>query len=130
MVTPRTVTKRTARSTQRNRAKSMRHEPTEAETLFWSKVRAHRLKGRKFKRQYSIGDYTVDFVCLEGSLIVELDGGIHVLRSEQDRLRESFLIASGYRVIRFQNHEVVHDIEGVLHAVLHEPEHVTTTPSP
>ena len=59
------------------RAKRLRTDSTDAERLLWSRLRAHRLLGWKFKRQQPMGRYIVDFVCFDAKLVVELDGGQH-----------------------------------------------------
>ena len=61
--------------------------------------------------------YIVDFVCDQSSLIVELDGGQHAERFEQDTERTRWLEQRGYRVIRFWNHDVLANIDGVLEAI-------------
>jgi very-short-patch-repair endonuclease len=59
------------------RARAMRANPTHAEGFLWSLVRAKRIGGFKFRRQYAIGNYIADFVCLPARLIVEIDGSTH-----------------------------------------------------
>lgn len=69
-------------------AKSLRTSMTDAERRLWYRVRAHRLKGIKFKRQAVIGHYIADFVCFESKLVIEVDGGQHegkVSDIERDR---------------------------------------------
>jgi len=85
---------------------------TDAERLLWSRIRAKQL-GVKFRRQQPIENYIVDFVCFEQKLIIELDGGQH-FESERDTKRDDFLRASGYRILRFWNNEVMRNIVGVL----------------
>ena len=118
MVTERTAERRGTLAKNRGRAKDMRHVPAEAEKKFWSRARAHRLNGHKFKRQYLVGNYIVDFVCLEKLLIIELDGDQHDRQQEYDRERDAFLDAQGFRVMRFWNSEVFENIDGVLEVVL------------
>ncbi|MGD9723123.1 MAG: endonuclease domain-containing protein [Pirellulales bacterium] len=61
---------------QRDFARGLRNEPTEAERRLWHFLRASRL-GVKFRRQAAIGAYVVDFACFSHKLIVELDGPQH-----------------------------------------------------
>jgi very-short-patch-repair endonuclease len=56
------------------RARDLRHNLTNGEQLLWSKLRAHRMHGFKFRRQHVLGSYIVDFVCLKSRLIIEVDG--------------------------------------------------------
>ncbi|MBZ0069448.1 MAG: DUF559 domain-containing protein, partial [Thiobacillus sp.] len=58
-------------------ARQLRTKQTDPEALLWSRLRAHRLFGLKFRRQQPIGAYVVDFLCPEKRLVVELDGGQH-----------------------------------------------------
>ena len=96
-------------------AKENRKYQTEAERFLWDRLRGNRL-GKKFNRQHVIGQYIVDFVCLEEKLVIEVDGGYHSepRQQESDELREEELERMGYHVIRFSNEEVMNDIESVL----------------
>jgi len=98
-------------------ARKLRENSTETEHWFWSRVRAHRLQGFKFKRQHPIGGFVVDFVCLEAMLIVELDGGQHAA-SARDQLRDARLSEEGYRVLRFWNNDVLTNVDGVVERVM------------
>lgn len=118
MVTPETVAVRKNRRPQRFRARSMRNIPTLVERKFWWEVRDRRLGGFKFKRQYLIGGYIVDFVCLEARLAVELDGGQHADQLAYDQHRDTYLKSRGFRVLRFWNAEFMTNKDGVLEALL------------
>ncbi len=128
MVRETTEEKRKSLQVNRERARKMRHEPVPMEELFWSEVRNRKLGGYKFKRQHLIGRYIVDFVCVEHRLIVEMDGPFHAARVEYDAVRDAFLQAQGYRVLRFPNKYAAEDIGIVLLTVKHAIE--TGTPSP
>ena len=93
---------------------------TQAEKLMWSKIRDRRLDGVKFKRQKPIAGYIVDFVALDLKLIVEIDGGQHAERAAEDAARTKVLEECGYHVVRFWNHDVLGNIEGVLEALVQE----------
>ena len=108
----------------------MRREPTEAEKLFWWEVRDRRLDGHKFKRQYLVGGYIADFVCLESKLIIELDGGQHSETTEYDAKRSAALESHGFRVLRVWNAEIFTNMEGVIDSVLVELGGGTLSPSP
>jgi very-short-patch-repair endonuclease len=107
----------------------MRHVPTEAEKKFWWIVRAHRLGGYKFKRQYPIGRYIADFVCLEAKLIVELDGGQHAGQKDYDAARDAFLQAKGFTVWRLWNPDFLKNQDPVARKLLAILDSVTA-PSP
>jgi very-short-patch-repair endonuclease len=99
------------------RAKRLRREMTEAEKKLWFRIRLGQLGGRHFRRQVSIGDYAVDFACLKEKLVIEVDGGQHAWRKEEDEARTRYLEARGYRMIRFWNNEIFENMDGVLHVI-------------
>ena len=88
---------------------------TAEESIFWGRVKGKSL-GEKCRRQYIIGEYIVDFLFRESSLIVEIDGEYHENEEvkESDRVRQLWLEEQGYRVIRYSNKEIVNDIEHVI----------------
>ena len=98
-------------------AKQLRSNMTDAEKLLWYHLRGHRLNGAKFKRQQSLGDYIVDFVCFEKKLVIEVDGGQH-LASESDKRRDAWLHGQGFQTLRFWNNEVLGETESVLEKIL------------
>lgn len=100
----------------KQRRQELRRNQTEAEKTFWAHVRSRSFQGVRFFRQYSIGPYILDFYCPKASIAVELDGGQHSLdeRREYDAARSAFLIDHGIEVMRFWNHDVLQNIDGVL----------------
>lgn len=94
----------------------MRRDSTDAERRLWYALRNRQLAGWKFRRQVPVGPYIADFLCFEAKLIVEVDAGQHS-RSAKDESRTRYLETKGYRVIRFWNHEVLREREGVLDAI-------------
>jgi very-short-patch-repair endonuclease len=89
---------------------------TEAEKRLWYRLRAHRFGGRSFRRQYPIGAYVVDFICLDARLIVEVDGGQHA-DSGGDEMRDAWLRSQGFTVLRFWNNDVLPNTSGVLEQI-------------
>jgi very-short-patch-repair endonuclease len=104
------------------RARELRRDQTAVERKLWSLLRGRQLSGFKFRRQHPIDRYTVDFVCLEAKLIVELDGAQHGGQVEYDARRSEVLEAAGFRVIRFWNREVREEFEYVVRRILRELE--------
>ena len=99
-------------------AKKNKQFQTDAESLIWEHIR-NSLLGVKFNRQYIIGDYIVDFVCLEKKLILEIDGGYHseYEQIQKDEHRTERLKAMGFNVIRYTNEDLFADIESVLNGI-------------
>ena len=105
--------------TMRARARSLRRDSTDAERIVWGALRAHRLNGTSFRRQTPVGPYVADFVCHSAKLIVEIDGGQHFEREQQkrDARRDAFLASKGYRILRFNNYDVMTNWQGVLETI-------------
>ena len=103
-------------------ARTLRKNSTCAERLLWKRLRMRQLSAYKFRRQHPIGDYIVDFVCLEKRLIVELDGGQHTEQVEYDEKRSNWLRERGYRVLRYWNNDVLKAPDVVMANILEEIE--------
>ncbi|HEX2018553.1 MAG TPA: DUF559 domain-containing protein [Aurantimonas sp.] len=101
-------------------ARTMRKALTEAELKFWNAVRAHRLMGLGFRRQMPIAGCIVDFACPTHRLIVEIDGTLHADHAAltRDAARTARLEADGWTVVRFWNHDVLMNIDGVCGHIL------------
>jgi very-short-patch-repair endonuclease len=111
-------------------AKHLRNRSTDAERILWSHIRAKHLDGLKFRRQHPLGNYIVDFICLERKVIIELDGSQHAEPAiqEYDRERGNWLENEGYRVLRFWDNDVLMNTKGILevireHCLEHPPLH-------
>jgi very-short-patch-repair endonuclease len=98
-------------------ARRLRQSATDAEMRLWSRLRGKQLEGFRFRRQHPMGRYIVDFFCPEAKLVVEADGGQHA-DNEADSIRADWLLAQGYRVLRFWNNDVLANTEGVLLTIL------------
>jgi len=95
-------------------ARSLRRNATEAEKHLWRHLRARQIEGVKFRRQQPIEGYIVDFAAFKLRLVIELDGGQHAASREKDLERDCCLNRNGFKVLRFWNHEVLGNLEGVL----------------
>ena len=91
----------------------MRVVATRSEALLWSRLRARQL-GVAFQRQIVIGPFIVDFVAPSVRIVVEVDGGYHVLRAQADARRDRKLRRAGYRVLRLEAELVERDIEAAV----------------
>ncbi len=96
-------------------ARKLRKNQTDAEQMLWLQLRNRRFMNYKFRRQFPIEPYIVDFVCLDLKLIIELDGSQH--NEQADSVRTQFLEQQGFKVIRFWNHDVFNYGDAVLEEI-------------
>jgi very-short-patch-repair endonuclease len=103
---------------QRQFARKMRAEPTDAERVLWQRLRHDiKLVDSHFRRQAAIGPFIVDFASRKAKLVIELDGGQHDWQQASDASRTLRIEAAGYRVLRFWNNDVLGNIDGVLNEI-------------
>ena len=100
------------------KARTLRKNSTDAERKLWSILRNRQLEEFKFRRQYTVGKFIVDFICTEKGLIIELDGGQHMDEQAEDDKRTSFVESKGYKVIRFWNDQVFKETNPVIEEIL------------
>ena len=110
-------------------ARKLRQEMTEVEIILWKRLKNRKLSWKKFLRQFPIYLFTEnswldrfiipDFVCKENKLIIELDWSIHNLEEVYllDREKEKLLIQNWYKILRFENNEVLNDLKKVLEKI-------------
>ena len=103
-------------------ARRLRQKETWAEKLLWRWLRDRRFTGYKFRRQYPIGNYVLDFFCEEAELNIELDGGQHGLpdRQKHDAEREKFLRTRGIKTLRFWNSYLRRNRQSVRDTIFNE----------
>ena len=103
-----------------NIARKLRKNATPEEQKLWSLLRNRKFLNLKFKRQFPIYHYIVDFCCEEKKVVIEIDGGQHnkVNNIISDNTRTEIINAEGYKVIRFWNNEINENIEGVYSKLL------------
>ncbi len=99
------------------RARNLRRDATEAEKRLWHCL-SRRQTGYFFRRQHPLEGFIVDFICTKHRLIIELDGGQHATATSHDTRRSRVLESKGYRILRFWNHDVLENIEGVISTIL------------
>ncbi|MBI4686156.1 MAG: DUF559 domain-containing protein [Nitrospirae bacterium] len=97
-----------------------------AEVLLWSKLKSKQV-GYKFRRQYSIGKFVIDFYCPQLKLAIEIDGESHYreMSSRRDRTRQTTIESFEISFLRFTNQEVYENIDGVLQKII---EHIENKP--
>ena len=97
-------------------ANKLRKEMTKAEVCLWKYVlKAKKLKGYQFRRQRPVLNYIADFMCMDLMLVIEVDGITHWDEEvvKKDEIRQKKLEEVGFPVIRFDDNDVLHDIENV-----------------
>jgi very-short-patch-repair endonuclease len=103
---------------KRDRARELRRDMTDAERALWRCLRMRQPGGHRFRRQVPIGPYIADFACLAARLVVEVDGGQHA-QAGADEVRDAFLRARGFRLLRLWNHNVLASPDAACEAILH-----------
>ena len=118
------------KQSEKNNRRKLRKNSTEAERLLWEKLRGRKFLGLKFRRQYSIAQFVLDFYCSEKRFAIELDGGIHDLDDvkNHDENRDGYIKNFGIKIIRIKNDKVTDDINSVLEYIKQEIQ--TSPPTP
>ncbi|MGD0590314.1 MAG: endonuclease domain-containing protein [Bacteroidota bacterium] len=100
----------------KTRRQELRREMTEAEELLWARIRNRQINGCKFRRQYSIGAYVVDFYSPENKIAIEIDGSSHDRADaiEYDKNRQEEIETLGIRVVRFTNKNVLSNLDMII----------------
>jgi very-short-patch-repair endonuclease len=96
--------------------KELRNNGTPAEGRMWLMLKNRQIKGKKFRRQFSVGNFVLDFYCAELKLAIELDGAPHFtsVGVQYDEEREKYLLSQGIKVLRYENKMVFEDPEGIV----------------
>ena len=103
----------------KDRRKNLRKFQTKPEWVLWQKIRNKKLEV-KFRRQFNIDHYIVDFYCHELKLIIELDGWSHAGEENRDydKRRDSYLKSKGYYILRYQNIQIKNELDAVVQDIL------------
>ena len=102
------------------RCRNLRRNQTDAEKKLWTILRNRQLSGVKFRRQFSIGRYILDFYSPEYRLGIEADGGQHYEDKgrQRDELRTRELNKLGVEIVRFSDREILTNVEGVYEIIM------------
>jgi len=113
------MTKIYNRSSERKRRKILRNNMPSAEVIVWSRIQKKQLLDCKFRHQFSIGPYIVDFYSTELELAIEIDGDSHFATDAEikDNFRQLFIEQHGIRFLRFINSDVYKNLNGVLQSI-------------
>ena len=98
----------------KEKARKLRNNSTFSEILLWNYLKRKQMKGYDFHRQKPIDNYIVDFFCNELYLAIEIDGESHYGNESRDERRQKKLEKLGVQFLRFDDLEVVHNLDGVL----------------
>jgi very-short-patch-repair endonuclease len=107
------------RESETRKRRQLRNSMPDAEVILWSRLQGRQLLGCKFRRQYSVGSFTIDFYSVEVKLGIELDGDSHFQpgAAEYDRKRQQFIESFGIRIVRVINTDVYENLDGVLEMI-------------
>ncbi|GAB1545104.1 hypothetical protein NUACC21_77800 [Scytonema sp. NUACC21] len=107
------------KTSEKEKRKYLRQNTTKAEKILWEKLKGRQLEGCKFRRQYSVAQFVIDFYSSELKLAVEIDGDSHFQDGavEYDRERQAFIESAGIKFIRFTNNDVYMNLTGVLETI-------------
>lgn len=100
--------------------RKLRSNLTPAEATLWLALKNKQVEGRRFRRQFSVGNYILDFYCPVEKLAIELDGQLHFTDSgfEKDFQRDQYLADKGIKVLRFENEVVFQNLEGIITTII------------
>ena len=102
---------------KKEKAKEMRENPTKAEAALWERLKERRIDGFKFRRQAPLYGWIADFWCPSERVVIEVDGGYHATRKDEDALRDRVLAEKDIRVLRLTNEEVLDHLEPTIQAI-------------
>jgi len=100
----------------RVRAREMRKTPTPADTVLWETLRDRKILDKKFRRQFALDCFILDFYCQELKLVIEVHGEVHSEPGQvaHDENRDDYLHSLGCTILRFPNEAVLRDLRTVI----------------
>jgi very-short-patch-repair endonuclease len=107
------------KTSEKDKRQSLRNNMPPAEKLIWNRLKGKQIEGCKFRRQYSISAFVVDFYVPELRLAIEIDGSSHVGAAAQayDAERQTFLESKGTKFLRFTNQQVYEELDAVIESI-------------
>ncbi|AHJ27498.1 endonuclease domain-containing protein [Nodularia spumigena CS-584] len=118
------------KNTELEKRRLLRQNITKAEKLIWDNIRDRQLENCKFRRQYSVDRFVIDFYSAELKLAIEIDGDSHFQNgaAEYDQARQEFMESVGIKFIRFTNNDVYGNLSGVLESIVQYIRDLRTSP--
>ena len=106
----------------KQKRRDLRNNMPDAEVILWSRIQRRQLLDYRFRRQYSVGNYVLDFYCPRLKFGIELDGDSHFREGakQYDEQRQAYIESFGIRVVRFLNTDVYDNLDGVLEVLVSE----------
>ena len=100
-------------------SRDSRNNMTDAEQMLWQRLRRKQILGLQFYRQKPILNFIVDFYCPAANLVIECDGSQHYTIDglAADRTRDQALGQLGLNVLRFDNRQILTEIDGVVEKI-------------
>ncbi|KKQ27982.1 MAG: hypothetical protein US42_C0003G0039 [Candidatus Magasanikbacteria bacterium GW2011_GWC2_37_14] len=105
--------------------RKLRKETPKGEQILWQKLRRKTL-GCKFRRQYGIGKYVVDFYCQELRLAIEVDGITHEDKADYEKERNQFLKCKNIKVLHFRSEEIFYNLDNLVEGLYNLCEELKT----
>src|ERR687886_420108 len=126
------MTKLYNKTSEKAKRQQLRRNMTKAEFLLWQKLKGKQLEGVKFRSQYGVGQFVVDFYCTELKLAIEIDGDSHFQDGvqEYDQERQAVIESVEIQFLRFTNDEVYGNLEGVLERIIQKIGELWNEPPP
>ncbi|MCK4225060.1 MAG: endonuclease domain-containing protein [candidate division Zixibacteria bacterium] len=118
------------KASEKEKRRLLRKNMPKAEVIMWSKLKQKQLLGYRFRRQYSVGSYVIDFFCPELKLAVEVDGTSHFKDGAEyyDRNRQESIEQLGIKFLRFNNAQVYKNLNGVLEVIVDNVQKIRSFP--
>jgi very-short-patch-repair endonuclease len=110
---------RTNQKDQKLLRQTLRNNATAPEAILWRVLKGKQIEGLKFKRQFGLGPYVLDFYCPEIKLCIELDGDVHKTheQAQYDETRSRFINENNIKVLRFENDVVYRNTNAIVEAI-------------
>ena len=104
---------------EKEKRRELRKKSADAESFLWEYLKNGKVEGIRFKRQYSVERFVLDFYAPKLKLAIEVDGPIHDKKeqAEHDEMRSDFLLNTGIKFIRFKNEEIQNNIFKVIERI-------------